>query len=163
MSLRDRAQSALNGFDASKDKPSGMDNIPAGDYVMLLESAQDTVFKSGYEAFQVKMSVVEGEFTGRKDNTNINPDAENDYVADTAVKTIARLANAVGLQLTDEDWEGLDTLQSAFADYVGKTMLTHITESPNKKHPEKGPYRNYDFEPTEQPEPIEISDDDIPF
>lgn len=161
MSLRDRANKALSGFDAKKDKPSGYDNIPAGDYNMILEGAQDAVFKSGYEAFQVKLSVLDGEYTGRTDNTNLNPDATNDYVADTAVKTIARLANAVGLQLTDDDWEGLDTLQTAFMDSIGMTILVHITESRNKKDP-SNPYRNYDFEPLEQPKPMEVKDEQLP-
>lgn len=163
MSLRDRAAKALDGFDATKDSASaGFQNIPAGDYNMILEGAEHAVFKSGYEAFQVKMSVLDGEYTGRKENTNLNPDASNDFVADTAVKTIARLANAVGLVLTDDDWDSVDTLQDAFMDSKGKTMIAHITESPNKKKPES-PYRNYDFEPMEQPQAADLSDDDIPF
>ncbi|KRK39974.1 DUF669 domain-containing protein [Loigolactobacillus bifermentans] len=162
MSLRDRAKKVMGSFDATKESSNGYENIPAGDYNMVLEAAEDTVYKSGYEAFRVKMSVMDGKYAGRTDSTNLNPDADNDYVADTAVKTIARLANAVGLELTDDDWEALDTLQEAFMDSRGKVILCHITESKNKKDP-SNPYRNYDFEPSEQPEEIDIQDDDMPF
>ena len=70
------------------------------------------------------------------------------------------------LEIPDEVWDD-DTLiyensAKAFAPAVGKTMIMDLKVRPNKKNPQY-PYRNYDFDEAEQPETLEVTDDEMPF
>lgn len=168
MSILDHVNAALNGFDAKKDNAtaSAFESLPAGDYNVIVEEVQHAAYDSGFEALQVKTSVLDGDHAGQTDSNNFSVDNDGtkipDFVIEQNIKSIARLANAVGVTLSDADWESLDTLQDAFMDAKGKTVLMHLTVRPNKKNPDN-PNKSYDFEPAEQPKPIDVDDGDLPF
>lgn len=166
MSLRDNAAKAMENFDAKTEAPkSGYEVLPDGDYYVLLEDVNHFVSKNGFESLRVSVSVAEGEKVGATDNNFLNLEGGEkipEVFTQQAIQTVARLANAVSLTLEDADWEDYDSLSAAFMESKGKTVLMHFSSTPNKKNPQ---YTNksYDFEPTEQPDPIDITDDDIPF
>ncbi|WP_270235264.1 DUF669 domain-containing protein [Lacticaseibacillus suilingensis] len=170
MSLRDIATQAMQDFDPQKDKPSsGYQSLPSGDYDVILEDVSHFVSNnSGWDGLRIGVSVLDGDYTGRKDSTMFNFDETSANgkaipasVLNGHIQLVARLANAVGLTLTDDDWENIDTLVDAFNGQAGKTMLMHLSVRENKKNPQY-PYKNYDFEPMEQPEPMQINDNDLP-
>ncbi|WP_367297616.1 DUF669 domain-containing protein [Loigolactobacillus coryniformis] len=166
MSLRDNVAKAMENFDAKKEAPkTGFEVLPDGDYYVILEGVEHFVSKSGYESLRVSVSVAEGEQVGRTDSNFFNLVGGGkvpEVFTDQAIQTVARLANAVGLTLEDDDWEDYDTLSTAFMEYKGKTMLMHFSSKPNKKNPQYV-NKSYDFEPAEQPDEIEIDDSEIPF
>lgn len=166
MSLLDNVSKAMENFDAKKEAPkNGYEVLPDGDYYVVLENVSHFVSKSNYESLRVSVSVAEGEKVGKTDSNFFNLEGGEkipEIFTQQAIQTIARLANAVGLTLTDADWEDYDSLQTAFMESKGKTVLMHFSSTVNKKNPQ---YTNksYDFEPADQPDPIDITDDDIPF
>lgn len=171
MSLVDRVQKVNETFDATKDNPNAAANIPAGSYNVLVDGVRVFISeKTGYHGLRLSFEVVDDEYAGRKENTIINYDELSpngkqipDFIINRNIKVTSRFANAVGIQLQLEDWADDETsLANALHTSVGKVILMHITESPNKKDP-ANPYRNYDFEPSDMNiEAPEISDDEMP-
>ena len=169
MGLLENAKQALDGFDATKDKPTSYDLLPDGDYQVVLSNVDHFVTDGGYDGFRIQLEVLEGEHSGYKDSNMFNFDevsskgkAIPQSVIASHIKLVARLANAVGITLKDADWENIDTLVDAFLPAKGKVIILHFSSRENKKNPQY-PYKNYDFDPTDQPATPELSDDDIPF
>ncbi|AIM64234.1 hypothetical protein WS105_0644 [Weissella ceti] len=87
------------------------------------------------------------------------------FVLTRNIRTVQRLAWATGVELTEQDFEGLETLAPAFINAKGKYLVLKVAKTKSKKG---DVYTNYDFDQAEQPadgfnEEIEISDDDVPF
>lgn len=175
MSLRNFAEKSLAGFDAKNDSVSAPQGLSAGTYKMTVDNIGHRSFESGWDAFGVTFQVVEGEDAGRKENVNIsfaetskNGTAIPDFVLDRNIKFVTKLGALLGITIGMEDFDYdnetdlHDHLAQKLHSGEGKFVSLIITERPNKKDP-SSPYRSYDLEETEQPEPIEISDDDMPF
>lgn len=172
MSLRDIANNALEGFDATKDSPNAFEGLPSGDYIVTLQNVEHRVTQSGFEGLNIVVEVTEGEHTGQKDfnmfnfdSTTANGNTVPDSVIAGHIKLVAKLAAAVGVTLNDEDWDSIDTLSVAFMEAKGKMLNMHLDVRENKKRPEY-PYKNYDFSKLsedQQPQELEIKDDDLPF
>lgn len=166
MGLRDNARKALEGFDAKTEAPkTGFEVLPNGDYFVVIEDVNHFASKSGNESLRVQVSVTEGDKVGKTDNGFFNLEGGGNIpesVVSQAIQTVDRLANASGIELSDDDWEDYDTLSTAFMNAKGKIVLMHFSSRPNKKNPQYV-NKSYDFEPAEQPDEIQISDDDMPF
>lgn len=174
MGLRELMNETLANFDPKKDNPNagGFENLPDGDYDVVLNNAEHKVFQSGWECLSFENEVTIGEAAGRKEFINLSF-AENtpEFVLTKNIKLLAKFASVTGIQLSDDDWEDETTLAEAFKGAVGSQYILKITSSPNKKEPAK-PYRNFDFEEYDEEESapvfdpdtqIDISDEDIPF
>lgn len=176
MSLLD----ALKNFDPAKDKVSASNNgLPAGEYDVAIDSIGHHVYeKSGWECFQVVLSVLTGDHAGEKEYINISLATKTkdgkempSFVVDTAVKSIGALAYCIGIDMSllDEPlsldnetdiYEALDKLFKEKGQGVQLKLIVKVT--PNKKNPDN-PYKNYEYEKTEQAEPIDVDDNDLPF
>lgn len=151
MGLRDIALETLENFDPAKDSPNGQENIPAGEYDIVVEKAGFRVYDSGYDALVIQTKVVEGPMIDRTETINMNVDpgykVNQDYpfLMKRNIKLISQLAFACDFDLTEDDWEDQQSLGDAFAEKaVGRQFVLKITESKNKKDP-SNPYRNYEF------------------
>lgn len=169
MSLRDAAMNALDGFDAKKDKIDKFEGLPSGDYTVILNDVRRADTPWGTEQLTVVTEVMEGEHVGEKDFNNIGLDevttkGNPNPMLSRNIRLIEKLAVCVGLSPTDDDWEDYQTLADMFQPAIGKQLIMHLKVRENKKNPQY-PYRNYDFdESEEQPgNPIDISEDDMPF
>ncbi|GAY74323.1 hypothetical protein [Lentilactobacillus kosonis] len=175
MSLRDFASKGLAGFDAKNDSISTPQGLPAGEYLMAIDSIGHSAFKSGWDAFSASFQVVEGEHTGRKENVNISfaetsKDGKPipDFVLDRNIKFVAKLGALVGIDITaqDFDFDNETDLHEHLADKLhaqsGKFVVLDIIERPNKKDP-SSPYRSYDLKEADQPEVPNVEDSDMPW
>lgn len=173
--LKGTAKASLESFNPKEDNPNGNANVPAGEYDAVLLNTEHKVFESGWEAFSIELGFVGGDYDGRKEFINIGfrGDKIPEFVYNKNIKLVAQLAFVCGLELTDEDWDDEDNLSWAFKPALGGQFLVEITETKNKKDP-ANPYRNFKFEAyadepalpagdPNQSNPIEISDEDVPF
>lgn len=171
MGLRDLMNETLASFDPKKDNPNsgGFENLPDGDYDVVLNKVEHKTFQSGWECLSFENEVIMGEAAGRKEFVNLAfSDGTLDFLLKKNIKLVAKLASVTGTQLMDDDWEDETTLAEAFQVAVGSQYILNITSSPNKKKPDE-PYRNFDFEEYDDEdgqaidEPIDVSDDELPF
>ncbi|MBT9670434.1 hypothetical protein GPK34_00085 [Secundilactobacillus kimchicus] len=175
MSLRDLATAGLDGFDAKHDAVSAPQGLPAGDYTMSVSDIDHRVFKSGWDAFGVTFEVVEGENVGRKENVNLSfaettktGKAIPEFVLDRNIKLVAKLGAMMNIDITGEDFAAEnetdihDHLAQKLRPGLGTIVILKIIETPNKKHPENGPFRNYDLQETEQPDELNVDDQELP-
>ncbi|KRN27732.1 hypothetical protein IV38_GL001946 [Lactobacillus selangorensis] len=175
MSLRDIAQKSLAGFDAKKDSVSAPQGLPAGEYTMIVTKIDHRVFDSGWDAFGITFEVVEGDETGRHENVNISFAETSksgkpipDFVLDRNIKFASKLGALLGVDITSDDFafdsetDIHEHLAQKMHGQEGKLVKLEIIESPNKKDPSH-PYRNYDLKEAEQPETIDVKDDDLPY
>lgn len=169
MSLRDAARNALDGFDAKKDKVNKFQGLPSGEYTVILSDVRRADTPWGTEQLTIVTEVMEGEHVGEKDFNNVGLDevtakGNPNPMLSNNIRLIEKLAVCVGLSPTDDDWEDYQTLADMFQPAIGKQVIMDLKIRENKKNPQY-PYKNYDFDMTEQQvnEPIEISDDDMPF
>lgn len=172
MGLRDLMNETLADFNPKTDNPNagGFENLPDGDYDVVLNKVEHKVFNSGWECLSFENEVTIGEAAGRKEFVNMSfADSTPEFVLKKNIKLVAKLASVTGVQLSDDDWEDEITLADAFQAAVGSQYILKVTSSPNKKKPEE-PYRNFDFEEYDDDTPdlttsnqIDISDDELPF
>lgn len=177
MSLLDMYNETKKSFNPAKDKVnSNYSQIPAGKYLVTLENVNHFVSqRTGFEQLSLKMVVVDGQYASRIELVGINlADTKtdgspmNEFVVRKNLKLLMKISSLIGLHITDEMLTGnltdiYEKLKDEFSKYLGKMMEMTITESPNKKDP-SNPYRNYEFdEAPKQGDPIDISDDDLPF
>jgi hypothetical protein len=152
MSLLDKAQEVLAGFDATKDSTNSFEGLPSGKFNTFDHqvNAGKHVSTKDYNMFNL-------------DETTASGKKVPDSVISSHIKLIAKLANACDITLKPEDWEDIDHLVAAFnfGQAIGKIVTMDLTVRENKKNPQY-PYKNYDFEPAEQPEPITVDDKDLP-
>lgn len=175
MSLRNLADQTLTGFDPKKDSVNSSSALPAGEYLMNITKLGHRVFKSGFDAIAIAFQVADGEQAGRIENVNISfaetsssGNAIPEFVLDRNIKFISKLGALLGVDITADDF-GADNstdinnhIGEKLSTEIGKFINLKIIETPNKKDP-NSPYRNYELEAAEQPEEIEIDDDDLPF
>ncbi|ERL64017.1 hypothetical protein [Schleiferilactobacillus shenzhenensis] len=170
MSLFDKAQEVLSGFDATKDSANSFEGLPSGTYTVIVNTIDHHVTPSGWDGLRIITEVNAGEHVGTKDFNMFNLDETTstgkkvpDSVISSHIKLIAKLANACGITLKPEDWEDIDHLVTAFnfGGAIGKIVTMDLTVRENKKNPQY-PYKNYDFEPAEQPVQPNVSDEDMP-
>ena len=158
MDLSKLAASTLSSFNAKKDNINGQAELPAGTYNTIMERAEHRVYPSGYDCLLFVLTVIDGEYVGRKEFVRASLATKKkdgtdmpDFVVSRNIKLIAKLSAQVGLAVTPEMFAGNETdcyekISRALYPYKGKPLTTVITESPNKKDP-SNPYRNYDFGP----------------
>lgn len=170
MSLLDKAQEVLAGFDATKDSANSFEGLPSGKYTVIVNTIDHYVSPKGWDGLRIITEVNSGDQVGTKDYNMFNFDEVTptgkqvpDRVLSGHIKLVAKLANACGVKLKDEDWEDIDHLATAFnfGGAIGKIVKMDLDVRENKKNPQY-PYKDYDFEPTGQPEPIEIDDANLP-
>lgn len=161
MGLQSAYQNAMKNWDAKKDSVNKTDDIPAGEYQVILDRVEHPTFKSGWDCLQFTMQVIKGEFAGRKEYIRLSLATTTkagkpmpDFVVNRAIRTIDKVAAEVGLHLTpnefpDNETDAYERLVTAFKPYEAKPLAMKITVSENKKDPDN-PYRNYDFGPGEQ-------------
>lgn len=191
MSLLDAYKKATNNWDAKKDKVQQSQAIPAGTYEVMLEKTDHPVYKSGWDCLRFDLQVIAGKYTSRHEQVRVSLATKTpkgkalpEFVISRNIRTIAKLGEMIGLDMKpeyfpDNETDAYEKLAAAFKPYEGKTVQMVITETPNKKDPDK-PYRNYDFGPSkttiETPEADEgennnsnddvdttITDDELPF
>lgn len=175
MSLRDFASKGLEGFDAKNDAISTPQGLPAGKYLVAVEKIGHRVFDSGWDAFGVTFEVAEGEHTGRKENVNISFAETSksgkpipDFVLDRNIKFVAKLGALLGVDITGDDFgydnetDIHDHLSQKLHGQTGKFVNLEIVERPNKKDP-SSPFRSYDLKEAEQPEIIDVTENDLPW
>ena len=158
MDLSKLAASTLSSFNAKKDNINGQAELPAGTYNTIMERAEHRVYPSGYDCLLFVLTVIDGEYVGRKEFVRASLATKKkdgtdmpDFVVSRNIKLIAKLSAQVGLAVTPEMFAGNETdcyekISRALYPYKGKPLTMAITESPNKKDP-SNPYRNYDFGP----------------
>jgi hypothetical protein len=170
MSLLDKAQEVLAGFDATKDSANSFEGLPSGKYTVIVNTIDHYVSPGGWDGLRIIAEVNAGEHVGTKDYNKFNFDEVTpngkkvpDRILSGHIKLVAKLANACGVTLKDEDWKDIDHLVTAFnfGGAIGKIVKMDLGVRENKKNPQY-PYKDYDFEPTEQPEPIAVDDKDLP-
>lgn len=173
MSLRDMANNALKDFNAKKDNPNTFNSLPSGDYLVSFDGMEHRHSDNGWDGLSIAVTVIDGEQAGRKDFNGFNFDTKSangkdipESVIATRIKLVAKLANALGITLNDDDWDDMDTLSAAFLGSKGTSVHMKLDVRENKKKPQY-PYKNYDFSPATKEEanndPIDIDDDDLPF
>ncbi len=171
MGLQDLMNEVLETFDPKTDDPNagGFENLPDGEYDIVLNKAEHKVFQSGWECLSFEHEVTTGEMAGRKEFVNFGFGGNtHEFVLKKNIKLVAKLASVTGINLTDDDWEDETTLAEAFKSAEGSQYILKITSSPNKKKPEE-PYRNFDFIEYEDEVPeanadtVDVSDEDLPF
>jgi len=167
MSIRDRAKKVLDGFTVDS-KITGYQGLGVGDYEMIVENVQ----QSNFGQLAVRVSVIDGEYAGRKEFINLSTDEIKqdgsplpDFVIDRNIKEIGKLGLVLGVPVSDEAWDDMTQMVEEFKEAEGKTFIMNLLKlSPNKKSP-SNPYKEYDFDVLENavPEPIDIDDSDMPF
>lgn len=174
MSLRDLANKGLAGFDPNKDSVDAPQGLPAGKYSTTVSAIEHRSFDSGWDCFGSTFEVVEEDHAGQKENVNISfaetsskGKAIPDFILDRNIKFVSKLGAFLGVDITADDFAGdnetdvHEHLAKKLHDHIGVMVTLVVTTRPNKKDP-SNPYTSYDLEAMEQPEEIDIDDDDLP-
>lgn len=168
MSLLDAKNNALKGFDAKKDDPNAMDQIPSGKYKVIFKGLEHKASAKGWEHLMITVQVLEGEHAGKMDFNRFSLESPTpDNIVSASIKLIAKLAVALGITLKDEDWTDYDTLAAAFIDGKGKAVEMELSLRENKKNPDF-PYKTYNFsgipnDPFNSNNAPEVDDSELPF
>lgn len=161
MSLMAAFNEATKGWDPKKDSTQMSSNLPAGDYNVIVEKVDHPVYKSGWDCLQFTMLVFDGEHAGRKEFVQISLAEKKkdgsplpDFVVAQNIRYVVKIAEMVGLKLTETNFNGNETdlyenFVQLFKPYTGKSMQMTISTRPNRKDPDN-PYRLYDFGPGKQ-------------
>lgn len=178
MSLKDLANQTLEDFNPATDDASTQEseNLPEGEYDVVLNSVQFQVFDSGYECIAIDAEVLIGEHAGRHEfiNINLDPDfttkegvklyEEYPFMLKQNIKYISQLAFATGVELQNDDWEDMISLADAFyrEEAKGQQFILEIKKSQNKAKTKE--YTNYVFAKyADEEDVIDIDDSDVPF
>ena len=161
MSLMAAFNEATKGWDPKKDSTQMSSNLPAGDYNVIVEKVDHPVYKSGWDCLRFAMLVFDGEHAGRKEFVQISLAEKKkdgsplpDFVVAQNIRYVVKIAEMVGLKLTETNFNGNETdlyenFVQLFKPYTGKSMQMTISTRPNRKDPDN-PYRLYDFGPGKQ-------------
>lgn len=174
MSLLDLAANALDNFDAKKDTVSTSQGLPDGIYNVVVEDISHATYDSGWECVKLVFGVLDGEHAGEKEYDNLSfaektttGKAMPDFVISNNIRFITKLGALLGVQITPQHFAGPtetevhEALVNVLAPEKGKTVILHVKHTPNKKDP-SNPYTNYELEEAEQPEEIDVTDDQLP-
>lgn len=185
MGLLDAYQNATKDWDAKKDSLSGNQEIPFGDYEVMLNKTDHPVYRSGWDCLRFDMQIIEGKYASRHEQLRISLAAKTtkgkpvpEWIMSRNIRTIAKIGEMVGLEMKpdyfpDNETDAYEKLAEAFKPYEGKRLHMKIVAATNKNDPNK-PYRNYEFgegkkieepkpEPTDNDDTPEVSDDALPF
>lgn len=167
MNLRDIANKTLDGFDRKNGRLNEYEGLPGGDYLVMIDRVNNQVTPWNSEQISIRVEVLDGDYAGRKDFVNLSLDettstGKPNPVLAQNIKLIAKLAANTGIELQDNDWDDLETLANALAPAEGRTLLMHLKVNENKKNP-KYPFKNYDFEETDEIEVANLNEEDLPF
>lgn len=174
MSLLEVAKETLQNFDPKKDNPNQMENesLPTGTYDVVINGAEYAVSQSGYERICIKTEVLTGDFSGRKEFINLNLDptskVNQDYpfILKKNIKLIAQFCDAIRFEPSDEDWEDQYTLGEAIRPHAqGKQLILEIEQSVTKKGKTVSNYefKAYPEDVASSTDPVDLSEDDLPF
>lgn len=138
MSLMDAAAKILaDGFDVKKGAVSDFEDLPEGTYEALLENVEWKVSDSGFEWLSLQFEILSEGFDGRKYFGMIS--FNNERFMNMNIKLAMRVAGAVGVELSPEDFEAPETsLVEAFEDGVGVEVDLTLTNWENKKTGKRG-------------------------
>lgn len=138
MSLMDAAAQILSeGFDVKKGAVSDFEDLPEGTYEALLEKVEWRTSDSGWEWLSLQFEVLTEGFEGRKYFGMIS--FVNEQFMNMNIKLALRVAGAVGVELSPEDFESPETsLVEAFQDGLGMEVDLTLTNWSNKKSGKKG-------------------------
>lgn len=177
MNLADLANQELGNFDPKKDVINNTNQgLPAGDYVVAVEDISHHVYeKSGYDCVRMVFQVTDGEHAGEKEFYNISFATTTkagkempEFVLTRNMKFIAKLGALLGKPVEPSVFAGAnetdihEDIATLLRDGKGTLITLTVTFTPNKKDP-SNPYKNYELAPAEQPEAIDVDENDIPF
>ena len=131
------AQILAEGFDIKKGAVSDYENLPEGTYEALLENAEWRTSDSGFEWLSLTFEILSEGFEGKKFFGMIA--FANETFLNQNIKLALRVAGAVGVELTAEDFESPETsLVDAFQDGLGQEVDLTLTNWTSKKTGKSG-------------------------
>lgn len=148
MSLKEVATEALNNFDPATDSPNSADNVPAGEYDIVIEKAGYVIYDSGYDCVAVTVKIVGGDYNERSELINLNLAPESELgqkypgIIKKNIKLLIQLCYAVEFELSDDDWEDQITIGQALSAIIGRQCVLTIETGKTKAGK---PFRNYEF------------------
>jgi hypothetical protein len=102
------------GGEFTPDTIDGADSfepLPAGWYAVGIEDAELKTTKAGTGKFiKLEMSVIDGQYKGRKLFHNINIVNPNQQAADIGIRDLARLGKAIGLMSINDTAQLIDSM-----------------------------------------------------
>lgn len=168
MSLLDIAKSIkAEGFDPRKDSANGPDPIPAGEYPVILKAAAFHLADSGWESIRYQFEVRGGEYNGRTEFASFGTledwkGKSLKWAVERTMKFFIKAITLCGDNMTGEEVDGKALEEALHRKAVGSYYKLIITENKGK---DGTIYRSYDLEEDsfQQPQGMEIDDDDLPF
>src|SRR5690625_1429261 len=138
MSLMDAAAQILaDGFDVKKGAVSDFEDLPEGTYEALLENVEWRTSDSGFEWLSLQYEILSEGFEGKKFFGMIS--FNNERFLNMNIKLALRVAGAVGVELSADDFETPETsLVEAFQDGLGMEVDLKLTNWENKKTGKSG-------------------------
>jgi len=138
MSLMDAAAQILaDGFDVKKGSVSDFEDLPEGTYEALLENVEWRTSDSGFEWLSLQYEILSEGFEGKKFFGMIS--FNNERFLNMNIKLALRVAGAVGVELSADDFETPETsLVEAFQDGLGMEVDLKLTNWENKKTGKSG-------------------------
>lgn len=171
MSLLDIAKSIKKeGFDPRKDSANGPAPIPAGTYPVVLKDAKFNVSEGGWESISYQFEIRGGDYDGRTEYASFGTLSEwkgkdIKWSVERTMKFFIKALVLAGDNMQGTEQDGKDLEESLQRKAVGSHYNLVITETQGKGDKV---YRNYDLEedvsqPFGNSNPMDISDDDLPF
>lgn len=195
MSLLDIANKLdESGFDPKEGKEAN-DNqpIPAGTYLVNFENVTHNA-SNDRDFLMLTFTVMQGDQEGHKENifptlaqTTSTGKAMPDFVISRAISLIKVVGAMCNITVPndvfafDSETDAYEAIVPVLQPGIGTLMQLKITETPNRKNPDR-PYRNYEFKPQAQPtmpkadstdnadpfkdaktEGTEVNEEDLPF
>lgn len=171
MSLLDIAKSIKkDGFDPRKDSVNGQSALPAGTYPVVLRKATFNVSDSGWESLGYQFEVRGGKYDGRNEFVTFGTLEEwkgKDFKwsVERTMKFFIKALNFAEDKMRGDEEDGKALEEALQRKAVGSYYNLVITETKGKGDKV---YRNYDLkEDVSQPlgngNPMDISDEDLPF
>ena len=138
MSLMDAAAQILaDGFDVKKGAVSDFEDLPEGTYEALLENVEWRTSDSGFGWLSLQYEILSEGFEGKKFFGMIS--FNNERFLNMNIKLALRVAGAVGVELSADDFETPETsLVEAFQDGLGMEVDLKLTNWENKKTGKSG-------------------------
>jgi len=131
------AQILADGFDVKKGAVSDFEDLPEGTYEALLENVEWRTSDSGFEWLSLQYEILSEGFEGKKFFGMIS--FNNERFLNMNIKLALRVAGAVGVELSADDFETPETsLVEAFQDGLGMEVDLKLTNWENKKTGKSG-------------------------
>lgn len=131
------AQILADGFDVKKGAVSDFEDLPEGTYEALLENVEWRTSDSGFEWLSLQYEILSEGFEGKKFFGMIS--FNNERFLNMNIKLALRVAGAVGVELSADDFETPETsLVEAFQNGLGMEVDLKLTNWENKKTGKSG-------------------------